>query len=182
MFQPLLDLIERFVLVMERIADALELSAKNSYYKEDIALKEKEVREQKKKEEEAKRKAILDELISLKIPYSPEMSTEQLEKRLNENRERALAKLNAPVDIPGVGTCPEPAKQEPAKTEEAPAKPKATKSKAKKEAAKPEPEETEEAPVNPPATVSDEELRAFCADICQDKGDAALVNFFDSYV
>jgi len=177
MFQPLLDLIERFINVMERIADALELSAKNSYYKEDIALKEKEAREQKRISEEARRKEILDELISLKIPYASEMSTEQLEKRLNEFREKALEKLKAAesTDLPGVGTAPEPKKAK------APAKPKVEPQTTPAVDSSAVDSSAVEVPAVEVPAVSDEELRAFCVEICQKMGDPWLVNFFAEY-
>ena len=170
MFQPLLDLIERFIVVMERIADALELCAKNDYYKSDIALKEKELKAAKAKEEEARRQTVLNELAALKIPYAAEMSTDQLEKRLHECRERAEAKLRAEAEAkeePKAEAKVEPKEEPKAKPKKkASAKPKAE----PKPEPKPEPKET--------AAVSDEELRSFCVAVCQDKGDAWLSDFF----
>jgi outer membrane biosynthesis protein TonB len=175
MFQPLLDLIERFINVMERIADALELSAKNTYYKEDISIKEKEARELKKKEEEAKRKQVLDELMILKIPYAPEMSTEQLEKRLNDHRDAAIEKIKAAEKA-----LETPAKPEEPKKAKAPAKPKAE-PKVPAAPVAPVVEEVKEEPKTEEAGVDDESLRAFCVSVCQRKGDPWLVNFFSDY-
>ena len=217
MFQPLLDLIERFIVVMERIADALELCAKNDYYKSDIALREKELKAAKAKEEEARRQAILNELAALKIPYAAEMSTDQLQKRLDECREKAEAKLKAeaeeepkvePKAEPKVEPKAEPKKKAAAKPKAEPkvepkAEPKVEpKAEPKKKAAakpkaKPEPkvepkaepkvEPKAEPKVEPKAetketaAVSDEELRSFCVAVCQEKGDAWLVDFFNKY-
>ena len=170
MFQPLLDLIERFVVVMERIADALELCAKNDYYKSDIALKEKELKAAKAKEEEARRQTILNELAALKIPYAAEMSTDQLEKRLDECREKAEAKLKAEAEakLRAEAEAKEEPKAEPKK--KAPAKPKAEPKAEPKVEPKAEPKET--------AAVSDEELRSFCVAVCQERGDPWLSDFF----
>ena len=160
MFQPLLDLIQSFITEISRIADALELIAKSTYYKEDVAIREKEVREAKKKEEELRRKGILEQLIARKIPYSAEMSTDQLEKRLEHKAE------------------PE-AKEEPEVKEEPKAKSKSkNKTKAKEEPeVKAEPEVKEE----PKATISDEQMREACVELCNQKSSPWLVDFFTNY-
>ena len=171
MFQPLLDLIERFIVVMERIADALELCAKNDYYKADIALKEKELKAAKAKEEEARRQTILNELAALKIPYAAEMSTDQLQKRLDDCREKAEAKLKAEAEA-------EP-KAEP--KVEPKAEPKVEPKAEPKVEPKAEPKVEPKAETKETAAVSDEELRTFCVAVCQEKGDAWLVDFFNKY-
>lgn len=170
MFQPLLDLIQNFIDQVSRIADALELIAKSTYYKEDVSIKEKELKRQQREEAEAQRKETLDELAALKIPYSAEMSNEQLAKRLNDNREKAIEKLKA-----------EAAPKEETKPAPEPEKKAAPKKATPKKADEPKAPVAEETKEDEAVAMGDEELRAACKEICQVKGDAWLIKFFEGY-
>lgn len=157
-----IDLGDKFIGQTIRIADALEVIAKE-LYKNNLPIEPVD-HVAKKKAEEAEREIIIAELEELKIPYAKEMSTDSLRTRLSENRERALQKL---ADAKAPAKPAEPPKTEKPKEEPKP--------KVEKPKAEPKPPQKET------AEIDDAALKIILTDAQAELGGPAVVEFFQGY-
>lgn len=174
---------------MKRIADALEIIAAANYLGNDMGDKDRLDREADQAAKAAAvendlklREEVLTELIALKIPYSREMGTEQLQKRLVDAKAQIAAKE---IEANAAAAASEKKRKEDLEQakKEAKVPPTTPKAPAKTEAPKapvtPPPAKTTGVPT--PGDISNEDMKGVLIEAVEVIGDPETLALFNAY-